>query len=99
MNIMPRRGQIRIFNRSYYEEVLVGRVHRTILENEKMPKFLVTKHIWRERFEDINSFERYAARNGFAIVKFFLHLAKEEQKRRFMASLFHLYTNLKFCSS
>ena len=99
MKSMPRRGQIGIFNRSYYEEVLVVRVHRAILENEKMPKPLVTRHIWRERFEDINSFERYAARNGFAIVKFFLHLSKEEQKRRFMERLDHPDKNWKFSSS
>ncbi len=84
---LPERGQIGIFNRSYYEEVLVVRVHRQVLQNEKLPKASVTKHIWRERFEDINNFERYLTRNGIVVVKFFLHLSKEEQKRRFMERL------------
>src|ERR1700674_1508470 len=84
---LPKRGQIGIFNRSYYEEVLVVRVHPQILENEKLPKPLVKKHIWQERFEDINGFERYLTRNGIAVVKFFLHLSKKEQKRRFMERL------------
>jgi len=86
-NCMPGRGQIGIFNRSYYEEALVVRVHPEILENEKIPKPLVTKQIWRQRFEDINHFERYVTRNGIAVIKFFLHLSKAEQKRRFMERL------------
>ena len=96
---MPGRGQIGIFNRSYYEEVLVVRVHPQILETQKLPKRLVTKHIWQERFEDINNFERYAARNGIAVVKFFLHLSKEEQKRRFLARLETPEKNWKFSSA
>src|SRR5271163_1026896 len=85
--VIPARGQIGIFNRSYYEELLVVRVHPESLANEKLPKSLVTKHIWQERFEDINNFERYATRNGIAVRKFFLHLSKKEQKRRFLERL------------
>ena len=96
---MPGRGQIGIFNRSYYEEVLVVRVHSQILENEKLPKPLVTKRIWEERFEDINNYERYATRNGIAVVKFFLHLSKKEQKRRFMERLDTPDKNWKFSSA
>ncbi len=96
---MPGRGQIGIFNRSYYEEVLVVRVHPQILESQKLPQRLVTKHIWQERFDDINNFERYAARNGIAVVKFFLHLSKEEQKRRFLERLETPDKNWKFSSA
>jgi len=83
----PARGTIGIFNRSYYEEVLVVRVHPEVLANEKLPKQLVTKEIWKERYEDINNFERYVTRNGIAVVKFFLHVSKKEQKRRFLERL------------
>jgi len=93
---VPARGRIGIFNRSYYEEVLVVRIHPEILENQKLPKTLVTKHIWQERFEDINSFERYLTRNGIAVVKFYLHLSKKEQKRRFMERLDTPDKNWKF---
>jgi PPK2 family polyphosphate:nucleotide phosphotransferase len=93
---LPGRGQIGIFNRSYYEELLVVRVHPELLQNEKLPKELVTKHIWLERFEDINAFERYLTRNGIAIVKFFLHVSKAEQKRRFMERLDNPEKNWKF---
>jgi PPK2 family polyphosphate:nucleotide phosphotransferase len=96
---MPGRGQIGIFNRSYYEEVLAVRVHPQLLENENLPKVLVTKRIWEERFEDINNFERYATRNGIAGVKFFLHLSKKEQKNRFMARLDTPEKNWKFSSA
>jgi PPK2 family polyphosphate:nucleotide phosphotransferase len=99
MKAMPERGHIGIFNRSYYEEVLVVRIHPQILEDQKLPKELVTKHIWQQRFEDINNFERYVTRNGIAVVKFFLHLSKEEQKRRFMERLDHPDKNWKFSSS
>jgi PPK2 family polyphosphate:nucleotide phosphotransferase len=99
MKCMPARGKIGIFNRSYYEEVLVVRVHPQVLENEKLPKPLVSKHIWQERFEDINNFERYAIRNGTAVVKFFLHLSREEQKRRFLERLDNPEKNWKFSSS
>jgi PPK2 family polyphosphate:nucleotide phosphotransferase len=84
---LPERGRIGIFNRSYYEEVLVVRVHRKLLEAERIPAPLVTKHIWKERFEDINAHERYLTRNGVVIRKFFLHLSKAEQKRRFLSRL------------
>ncbi len=96
---MPGRGQIGIFNRSYYEEVLVVRVHPQILENENLPKTLVTKDIWRERFEDINNFERYVSRNGIAVVKFFLHLSKKEQKKRFLERLDTPDKNWKFSAA
>jgi PPK2 family polyphosphate:nucleotide phosphotransferase len=96
---LPKRGNIGIFNRSYYEEVLVVRVHREILENEKLPKPLVTKDIWQERFEDINDFERYLTRNGISVVKFFLHLSKKEQKRRFLERLDTPDKNWKFSLS
>src|SRR6201999_2833630 len=79
-NKLPERGHIGIFNRSYYEEVLVVRVHPKILEGEKVPPSLIAKDIWEERFEDIRSFERHMARNGTVIRKFFLHLSKKEQK-------------------
>jgi PPK2 family polyphosphate:nucleotide phosphotransferase len=96
---LPQRGHMGIFNRSYYEEVLVLRVHPEILQNEKMPNVLVTKHIWQERFEDINCFERYLARNGIAVVKFFLHLSKKEQKKRFLERLDTPDKNWKFSSA
>jgi len=99
MKSMPERGQIGIFNRSHYEEVLVVRIHPQVLESQKLPKRLVTKHIWQERFEDINAFERYATRNGIAVVKFFLHLSKKEQKRRFMERLDTPDKNWKFSAA
>ncbi len=84
---LPERGRIGIFNRSYYEETLIVRVHPTILERQKMPPKLVTKRIWQERFEDINAFERYLSRQGFLIRKFFLHVSRREQRNRFLARL------------
>ncbi len=84
---IPERGKIGIFNRSYYEEVLVVRVHPPFLRAQKLPDHLITKHIWDERYEDINSFERYLTRNGVVIRKFFLHLSKKEQKKRFLERL------------
>jgi PPK2 family polyphosphate:nucleotide phosphotransferase len=81
---LPERGRIGIFNRSYYEETLIVRVHREFLEKQKLPPELVTKDIWEERFQDIRNFERYLARNGIVIRKFFLHLSKQEQKKRFL---------------
>jgi PPK2 family polyphosphate:nucleotide phosphotransferase len=84
---LPERGRIGIFNRSYYEEVLVIRVHRHLLEAESLAGAARGKHFWRERFEDINAFERHLARNGTVIRKFFLHLSKAEQKKRFLARL------------
>jgi PPK2 family polyphosphate:nucleotide phosphotransferase len=81
---LPERGHIGIFNRSYYEEVLIARVHPGILARQKLPPELLGKHVWRERFEDINNFERYLTHNGIVILKFFLHVSKHEQKRRFL---------------
>jgi len=81
---LPERGRIGVFNRSYYEEVLVVRVRPEILGKQRIPQSLVTKSIWEERFEDIRNFERYAARNGTLILKFFLNVSKEEQKKRFL---------------
>ena len=85
--VLPRRGHIGIFNRSYYEETLVVRVHQNILARQQLPPQLVTKNIWRERFEDINAFERYLSRQGVLIRKFFLHISKEEQRARFLSRL------------
>ena len=93
---LPERGRIGIFNRSYYEEVLVARVHPEILERQKLPAEFKTKKIWKERFEDINAFERYLHRNGTLIRKFFLHVSKEEQKRRFLSRLDEPSKNWKF---
>jgi PPK2 family polyphosphate:nucleotide phosphotransferase len=84
---LPERGHIGIFNRSHYEECLVTRVHPEILAKEKLPPKLVTKNIWRERFEDISAFERYLARNGTLVLKFFLNLSREEQRQRFLDRL------------
>jgi PPK2 family polyphosphate:nucleotide phosphotransferase len=84
---IPERGRIGIFNRSYYEEVLVVRVHPELLEKQKLPPHLISKRIWDERFEDIQSFERYLTRNGVMIRKFFLNVSEEEQKRRFLERL------------
>ncbi len=92
----PERGKIGIFNRSYYEEVLVVRVHPSFLKAQKLPEPLITKHIWDERYEDINAFERYLTRNGVVIRKFFLHLSKQEQKRRFLERLEDSKKNWKF---
>ena len=86
-NRIPERGRIGIFNRSYYEEVLVVRVHKQLLERQHMPASLVTKNIWSERFADINAYERYLSRNGVIIRKFFLNVSKEEQKKRFLDRL------------
>jgi PPK2 family polyphosphate:nucleotide phosphotransferase len=84
---LPARGRIGIFNRSYYEDVLVLRVHPELLECQKIPRTLIGKHTWEERFQDIRAFERHLARNGTLVLKFFLHLSKEEQRRRFLARL------------
>lgn len=84
---LPRRGHIGIFNRSYYEETLVVRVHQNILARQQLPSELVTKNIWRERFEDINAYERYLSRQGVFVRKFFLHVSKDEQRKRFLERL------------
>ena len=96
---LPERGRIGIFNRSYYEETLVVRVHKDFLKAEKIPAQLVTKHIWKERFEDINAYERYLTRNGTVIRKFFLHVSKAEQKRRFLSRLEEPAKNWKFSAA
>ncbi len=95
-NRVPERGKIGIFNRSYYEEVLVVRVHLSILHDQRLPDLLVTKHIWEQRYEDINAFEQYLARNGVVIRKFFLHVSKKEQKKRFLERLEDAKKNWKF---
>jgi PPK2 family polyphosphate:nucleotide phosphotransferase len=97
--VLPERGRIGIFNRSYYEEVLVVRVHGEALKAERIPAPLVTKSIWDERFEDINAHERYLTRNGLVIRKFFLHVSKAEQKRRFLSRLDEPSKNWKFSAS
>ncbi len=84
---LPERGRIGIFNRSHYEECLVTRVHPEILAKEKLPPKLVTKNIWKERFEDISAFERYLCRNGTVVLKFFLNVSKDEQRERFLDRL------------
>jgi PPK2 family polyphosphate:nucleotide phosphotransferase len=96
---LPERGHIGIFNRSYYEEVLVVRVHAGILKGEKTPASLVGKNIWDERFEDIRGFERHMTRSGTVIRKFFLNLSKKEQKARFLARLDHPEKNWKFSAA
>src|SRR3954469_15772918 len=93
---LPERGRIGIFNRSHYEECLVVRVHPEILAKQKLPRQLVTKDIWRERFEDISAFERHLARNGTVILKFFLNVSKEEQRERFLDRLEEPGKNWKF---
>jgi PPK2 family polyphosphate:nucleotide phosphotransferase len=99
MKCLPNRGNIGIFNRSYYEETLVVRVHPQYLAKGKVPPSLITKKIWDERFEDIRSFERYLHRNGIAVVKFFLHVSKDEQKKRFLARAESPDKNWKFSPS
>ena len=93
---LPERGKIGLFNRSYYEEVLVVRVHPQLLKNQRIPPPLVTKKIWQERFQDIRSFERYLTRNGVAICKFFLHVSNKEQKKRFLERIQEPEKNWKF---
>ena len=99
MKRLPERGRIGIFNRSYYEETLVVRVHPEFLAKQKLPPELVTKDIWKDRFQDIRSFERYLVRNGIAIRKFFLHVSKKEQKRRFLERVEEPSKNWKFSAS
>jgi PPK2 family polyphosphate:nucleotide phosphotransferase len=99
MKHLPERGRIGIFNRSYYEEVLVVRVHGELLARQKLPEELVSKRIWSERFEDIRNFERYLSRNGVLIRKFFLNVGRSEQKRRFLARLDEPDKNWKFSTA
>ena len=96
---LPERGRIGIFNRSYYEETLVVRVHPEFLAGQRVPPGLITKNIWSERFEDINNLEKYASRNGIAVRKFFLHVSKAEQKRRFLSRLDEPEKNWKFSAA
>ena len=93
---LPERGRIGIFNRSYYEEVLVVRVHPELLSGQRLPEAALSKGIWKTRFEAINASERHLARNGYVIRKFFLHVSKAEQKRRFLARLDTAAKNWKF---
>jgi PPK2 family polyphosphate:nucleotide phosphotransferase len=93
---VPELGKIGIFNRSYYEEVLVTRVHKELLEREHIPRSLITKDLWKERFADINAHERYLTRNGIVIRKFFLNLSKKEQRKRFLERLEQPTKNWKF---
>jgi len=96
---LPERGRIGIFNRSYYEETLVVRVHQEFLEKQKLPPELITKDIWKDRFQDIRSFERYLTRNGIAIRKFFLHVSNKEQKKRFLERIEEPEKNWKFSAN
>ena len=95
----PARGRIGIFNRSYYEEVLVVRVHPEVLANEKLPKKLVTKDIWKERYKDINNFERYVTHNGIVVVKFFLHLSKRRAEAAVPGAAGYSGKNWKFSAA
>jgi PPK2 family polyphosphate:nucleotide phosphotransferase len=98
-NCLPERGRIGIFNRSYYEEVLVVRVHKAILDAQKMPPRLVTRDIWEQRFRDIRAFERHLADNGTLVLKFFLNVSRKEQKQRFMERLDKPEKNWKFSAA
>ena len=96
---LPERGRIGIFNRSYYEEVLVVRVHEKILKGQKLPPKLVTENIWEERFKDIRNFEKYLYRNGTIVIKFFLNVSKDEQRRRFIERVDDPDKNWKFSAA
>lgn len=96
---IPSRGEIGIFNRSYYEEILVVRVHQELLKNQKLAPRLVTDDIWKQRYEDIKNFEQYLARNGIVTLKFFLHVSPDEQKKRFLARLEEPEKHWKFSPS
>ena len=96
---LPERGHIGIFNRSYYEELLVVRVHPDLLKNERVPAELISKNIWQERFDDIKNSEHYLARNGTVVRKFFLNISKKEQKKRFLERLDNPEKNWKFSAS
>jgi len=99
LKALPERGRIGIFNRSYYEELVVVRVHPELLDKQKLPKALVTKRIWKDRATDIRHFEQYLARNGVVILKFFLHVSKQEQRKRFLERLDKPEKNWKFSSA
>ena len=99
MKCLPERGRIGIFNRSYYEETLVVRVHPEFLASQRLPSDLVTKNIWDERFQDIRAFERYLTRNGVVIRKFFLHVSNKEQRKRFLSRIEEPEKNWKFSAN
>jgi PPK2 family polyphosphate:nucleotide phosphotransferase len=99
MKVLPNRGHIGIFNRSYYEEVLVVRVHENFLRKQKLPPELVTKNIWNQRFEDIRNFEQYLTHNGVIVRKFFLHVSRKEQKKRFLERIENPEKNWKFSAA
>ena len=99
MKSLPNRGHIGIFNRSYYEEVLAVRIHPEFLAKQKLPPKLVGKNVWEERFEDIRNFEQYLTRNGIIVRKFFLHVSKKEQKRRFLERIENPAKNWKFSAN
>jgi PPK2 family polyphosphate:nucleotide phosphotransferase len=99
LKCLPERGRIGIFNRSYYEETLVVRVHPELLAKQKIPSQLMTKNIWEERYEDIRNIERYLTRNGVVIRKFFLHVSADEQRKRFLQRLDDPAKNWKFSSN
>jgi PPK2 family polyphosphate:nucleotide phosphotransferase len=96
---LPERGRIGVFNRSWYEEALIVRVHREILEAQKLPPELVTNKIWKQRLKDMRNFERYLCRNGVIVRKFFLHVSREEQKKRFLERLDKPEKNWKFSAA
>jgi len=99
MKCLPERGRIGIFNRSYYEETLVVRVHQEFLQKQKLPPELITKDIWKERFQDIRSIERYLSRNGVVVRKFFLNVSNKEQKKRFLERIEEPEKNWKFSAN
>ena len=99
MKSLPERGRIGIFNRSYYEEVLIVRVHEEYLRKQRLPDELITKKVWAQRFEDIRNIEKYLARNGYLILKFFLNVSKKEQKKRFLERLDQPEKNWKFSAT
>ncbi len=98
-NALPERGKIGVFNRSYYEEVLIARVHPAILDRQQLPDSARGEHIWKQRFEDINNFEKYLTHNGIVVMKFFLNVSKEEQKERFLNRIDRPEKNWKFSVS
>ncbi|OGP96213.1 MAG: hypothetical protein A2W10_03925, partial [Deltaproteobacteria bacterium RBG_16_55_12] len=99
MKALPERGRFGIFNRSYYEEVLVVRVHPEILEKQQLPPKAKGKNIWKDRYEEINNFEKYLAQNGVIVIKFFLNVSKKEQKQRFLERLTLTEKNWKFSAT
>lgn len=96
---LPERGKIGIFNRSYYEEILITRVHPEIMEQGRLPPSLIDKNLWKQRFEEINNFEKYLVKNGTVILKFFLNVSKEEQKKRFLERINRPEKNWKFSTN